>query len=721
MQQGMIADPTLSHRIGKTCLFSLFFFLFLFPTPGRAHPAHAEPVNYPFVVGFERFYSGDDDPDYLAEGGLLLINELNCVACHAPPESLKDRLTGRSGTNLEGAGSRLSPVDLELFLRNPRFVKADTIMPSLFAGPDRDLDEVEALKHYLVSLKAPVAPLNEAGDIDAGRRLYHRIGCVACHAPEVGYKPDDLPEGVEIELAGLPSVPMNLADKYDAASLGRFLLDPHATRPAGRMPDFKLTEKEAADLAAYLKAGPKPELPPELAAAEVFSLDPAKAEAGKKLFASKNCVACHAADGAVPIASKPLAGLAVARRGCLSERPSGGGVPAFFLDEVQKKAIEAALSRLSQFSTAEPDAVGRIDWAMTTLNCYACHERGGKGAPESAREPYFAVNDVGALAMGRWGNIPPPLDVVGRKLTDAWFDRILLNRGGDGEVRHYMEARMPVFREEALRPLLADLKQADVREPAIEIDVSGLPKHQRAPFGRDLLGVKGLGCVTCHGLKGQRALGAQVIDLTHTVSRLRPEYFKELLLDPQSTQTGTMMPPLFAGRKKANDEVEQIWTYLKEIDQNRLPDGLLKTDDFELKPEKAGKPIVFRTFLEGAGAEAVAVGFPEGIHAAFDTRECRWRLAWRGRFLDAMSTWDDRFCAPAKPLGDAVTDLGDAFPGPATESEFVGFRVDAKGVPTFLYEAGGVKYEDRVEPAAGGLKRIVKENGQERTQTLNLK
>lgn len=745
IQQGWVRDLTL-----------LSLAMFLAAPEAAAHPAHAEPVNYPFVIGFERFYSGDDNPEYLAEGGLVLLNELNCVACHAPPEALKERLTGRPGTNLEGVGSRLGPLDLELFIRNPRFVKTDTTMPSLFAGPDRDLDEVQALKHFLASLKegpeiaapgsAGVSPAPQSepsaaagerpalpveGDIAAGQRLYHRIGCVACHAPEVGYTPEDLPEGTQIEMTGLPSVPMNLADKYERGALAKFLLDPLAHRPSGRMPNFKLTEAEAADLAAYLKSGPAPEIPEELkaefAAAADFTFDPARAAWGKELFAKKNCVACHqpATTGmvATPRVSKPLAELDVSdtenRRGCLSELPPGGGVPAYFLDEVQKKAIELALRGLGG---VEPlDRAGRIDWTFSSLNCYACHERTGKGGAETAREPYFAVNDVAALSIGRWGNLPPSLDKVGRKLTDEWFDRVLFGHGGDGEVRPYMEARMPIFDEAALRPLLADLKAADVREEPIEIDVSGLPKHQRSPYGRDLLGINGLGCVNCHGVKGRRAIGAPVIDLTETVRRLQPEYFKEVLLNPQATQTGTMMPPMFTGRPKADQEVEQIWTYLKEIDQNRLPDGLLKQDDFELKPTETGGVIVFRTFLEGVGTQAVAVGFPEGVHAAFDSLECRWRLAWRGRFLDAMSTWDDRFCAPAKPLGESVSELGDAFPGPASEATFLGFRKDADGVPTFLYEAGGERVEDRVEPdGAGGLKRVVKIGDRVETQTISL-
>ena len=130
-------------------------FAFLLGTVGRVegHPAHAKPVNYPFVIGFERFYSSLDDDDYLTQGGLILLNELNCVACHEPPERWHDQLAGVEATNLDGVGTRLDTLDLEIMIRNPRFVKRDTSMPSFFAGPDRDLREVEALRHYLASLE----------------------------------------------------------------------------------------------------------------------------------------------------------------------------------------------------------------------------------------------------------------------------------------------------------------------------------------------------------------------------------------------------------------------------------------------------------------------------------------------------------------------------------------------------------------------------------------
>ncbi|MCF6312733.1 MAG: c-type cytochrome, partial [Verrucomicrobiales bacterium] len=676
-----------------------------------AHPAQAEPVEYPLVVGFERFYSALDEDEYLAEGGMLLLNELNCVRCHTPPEKLKPSLTGRQATQLQGVGSRMDALDIELMLRNPRFVKRGTIMPSLFAGADRDLKEIEALKHFLVSQKQAVKPMPE-GEEEAGRVLYHEIGCVACHAPETGYRPAGFPEGEKLELLGLPSVPLSMVDRYDRDSLGRFLLDPQHVRPSGRMPNMKLSEREAADLATYLKSGPQVELPKNLAAelkgGADFKVDPALVKRGGEIFLEKKCVACHTHPGAEKLAvkvAKPLLDLQWKQAaGCLADSPQSGGVPWYYLDEGQKKAIRLALKGLAK--TTEPTVAQQIDHTMMRFDCYACHTRDGKGGPELSREPFFGVREIGAMSLGRWGNLPPPLDLVGRKLTAPWFEKILWGEGG--EVRPYVSTRMPGFRKEDVEDLVKAFEQVDKKVPPVEIDVSGLPRYQRGHYGRDLLGInkKGLGCVNCHGMKGVKSLGAPVIDLTHTVKRLRPEYFKELLLDPQGTNPGTLMPPMFMGRKKANQEIEQLWTYLKEIDQRRLPDGLLKGDDYEVKPGKGGRPVVFRTFLEGVGTQAIAVGFPGGLNAAFDAEEVRWKIAWRGKFLDALGTWDDRYCTPAVPLGEKVVKIQAGMPftielykptkerralGSDASYEMKGFRLDKQGVPTFLYLCQGMR------------------------------
>ena len=419
------------------------------------HPAHAKPVNYPFVVGFERFHSSLDDEEYLAEGGFLLLNELNCVACHPPPPELAAQLPGILATNLEGVASRLSPLELEIFIRNPRFAKRDTIMPSLFAGPDRDLDEVTALRAWLESLSTPI-PDHPAGDIERGRSLYHRIGCVACHAPEVGYRPPGVPDNAEIELTGLASVPMNLADLYDLGALTDFLLRPNDHRPSGRMPDFRLSLSDASDLSAYLKAGPDLILPENLTEALAPADQPTNVDLvsrGKELFVSKQCHACHAKPGGngnrlMKSSAKPLANLAPdAANGCFSERPIGGIVPFYGLDLVQKRAIAAALRRLGERTDLDP--ARELDLRMKQLNCYACHELAGTGGPETSREVYFGFRDESAVTMGREGHLPPALDGVTERLPRGQLESILSGTGGNPPIRTHLLVPMPGFRKEA--------------------------------------------------------------------------------------------------------------------------------------------------------------------------------------------------------------------------------------------------------------------------------
>lgn len=656
----------------------------------------------PVVAGFERFHRAT--PAEAAEGGLLLLGELNCVACHRLPGT--GGLPPRPAPLLGDVGARLDPAALAAFLTHPAQFKPGTLMPRTSVAEA----EVSALTAYLGTLgRSRAEPASPAGSVESGRRLYHAVGCVACHAPEASLVG---PVGAAAARppAPLGAVPLALGARYERAALVRFLTDPLEVRPAGRMPDAHLTPAEAADIAAYLqreRVAPASAVPP--------AASPALVAEGRRLFITRGCAACHGdpspgpavvAPPAAPDLRVEEAGLA---RGCLAEVPPSRA-PDFGLDAAQRGALRAALRRMAGADNfLRPGPSGEVARFLTRMNCHACHSRGNRGGVEPALQRFFTVTDPSAESLGEMGNLPPALDHVGRKLTREWWAKLLWE--GGGEVRPYQVARMPAFGRAVSEPLLALWEQADRREPPVAIDVSGQQLHQRAGYGRTLLGTQegGLGCITCHGLRDRPATGISAIPLNETVRRLRPEFFKELLLHPQSVQPGTRMPPMFQGRPKANQEIEQIWTYLKEADQQLLPEGLLRTGEYELKPEQAGRTLVFRTFLQGAGLEAVAVGTPAGRHAAFDAREVRWALTWRGRFLDALTTWEERAMTPARPLGDAVTPLPGWTPFARAEAgaaevphRFRGHLAGPDGVPVFRYEAGPLQVEDTLRPDEGG-------------------
>lgn len=177
--------------------------------------------------------------------GLELISSRNCTACHTASAAQSAWLTPTAAPRLENVGHHADAAWLQRFLAAPETVKPGTAMPNLLRG---DAGQAELLTHYLLS-KSPPAPAAAFPDKAAaarGESLYHRIGCVACHDPQNGSAP---PAG---------SVPLpRMEEKWAFDGLRKFLMDPLATRPSGRMPSLHLTAAEAADLAHYLLKGTK--------------------------------------------------------------------------------------------------------------------------------------------------------------------------------------------------------------------------------------------------------------------------------------------------------------------------------------------------------------------------------------------------------------------------------------------------------------------------------
>ncbi|MFP6615670.1 MAG: hypothetical protein VCB26_04650, partial [Candidatus Hydrogenedentota bacterium] len=324
--------------------------------------------------------------------------------------------------------------------------------------------------------------------------------------------------------------------------------------------------------------------------------------------------------------------------------------------------------------------------------------REGVGGIEAGRNPYFSA--LIEADLGDEGRIPPTLTGVGAKLTEKGLSSVLLE---DGTVRPYMATRMPRFGEGQVSDLVHAFLDVDENADALPVDVSGLEHHHRNMYGRQLMGTDGLSCISCHGLYGAKSLGIPAIDLATVPERIQPAWFKEYLLDPAELRPGTRMPSFFEDEKStfagvfggnADQQIEALWIYLREIDQTRLPVGMEGTEDFKLVPR--GRPIVLRTFMEGVGTHAIAVGYPEGTHVAFDALNVRLAMAWRGEFMDAESTWADRFSPLAQPLSDRLFPASAGMPiGIAAEASgavgadagyrFRGYRLNDDGTPTFLY------------------------------------
>ena len=178
--------------------------------------------------------------------GRVLVEELNCVACHQSPAV---QASSRKSPRLSLVGGRINPDYLKAFIQSPHQVKPGTLMPDLLGHlqPGEKDKVAEAITHYLVSLNKGQAFMVRAPDgvaAELGEELFHSVGCVACHAPRA-------PDGKELLRAS--SVPLGaLEQKYSFKALSEFLRRPHASRPSGRMPDLRLPGHEIERITHYL-------------------------------------------------------------------------------------------------------------------------------------------------------------------------------------------------------------------------------------------------------------------------------------------------------------------------------------------------------------------------------------------------------------------------------------------------------------------------------------
>jgi mono/diheme cytochrome c family protein len=179
--------------------------------------------------------------------GLVLLEELNCAACHATDSSFAD--TSKKAPRLTAVGARVNPYYLERFIQTPHAIKPGTTMPDVLSHLDvgEKKQAAQSITHFLLSLnKSQKFDLQATDAVAAerGEKLFHSVGCVACHAPRNAAGEESLTK---------TSAPLgSLEKKYNVSSLVNFLVAPHRVRPSGRMPDMRLPRRDVERIAHYL-------------------------------------------------------------------------------------------------------------------------------------------------------------------------------------------------------------------------------------------------------------------------------------------------------------------------------------------------------------------------------------------------------------------------------------------------------------------------------------
>lgn len=622
---------------------------------------------HPSVLGFERFHADEAS----VEGGRLLFNELGCVNCH----DIETGLPARKGPRLEGVMERVQADWLKSFLANPLSARHGSTMPQVLETSD----DLNAVIHFLGTLepKKGIREPFQFCNAERGGVLYREMGCVACHEPLSDSEQSE--ESPSLKAFSYPHEAFpDLKKKYDFASLNAFLVDPLKTHPNGRMPHFDLNRDDGVDITAYLlsyqdsNSSNYPRI-------QRFDSDRALAKAGRSIVELRRCAACHE----IPGVEMPVSVEIVKNSGgCLSLGRAGES-PRYALSELQRASIASFLSSRGQSEAA-------VSTHLQTLNCLACHSRDGVGGPDAARIGYFSGDE----GLGDTGRLPPPLDGVGRKLQAEWLSGVF---DGENRVRPYLRTRMPQYGE-STEHLAELLLAADVRESGVKLGAGDL--HA----GRKLLGTEGgLNCIACHQWGERQSLGIQGMDIRNMAQRFQSDWLADYLINPANYRPNTLMPSFWPGGEASNREIlnGDVHAQINAIHAfaakgEGLPEGFPEaaSREFEIVPE--GRPVVLRTFMKDVGTDAIIVGFPEGVHMAYDGRHARMALMWKGRFFDAYNTWYSRFPQFEEPLGDSAI-VWPALGAKTEKVRFLGYQLDEQGIPEFLLQIDGHQASERFE------------------------
>lgn len=510
-----------------------------------------------------------------------MVFEMGCFGCH---EIRGYESVERIGPDLNRITHKLQPNFVYGWLRNNKEFRPHTRMPNAMYTEREAL----ATTAYLYSVQDQAwQPVKKtlAGNSARGEELVASVGCNACHVAtdeERSRRQDGRSYDIGPDLA---TVGLKSSEEW----IYDWVKNPKHFSPETQMPNLRLSDQEAADIAAYLKtlsAGKS--LPAGYTTTLPDLNDTALISEGKALVRNFGCHGCHVIkgmerEGRVSVSLNEFGAKTVEELfygDALANQQAVKTWESWTTGKMKNSrlyATEAVVQRMPNFQMSDEDATtlavllrawdGRVigekylkPWRgreenvnkgrllVYKYNCQGCHtveNRGGDiRAHIAAQLEKKGESPETAVAFA-----PPNLIGEGMKAQSEWLFGFL-KKPATGQIRPWLQVRMPTFElsDQEANDLVAYFK-------ALDGDAAGfsyLQDYQLTPeqnaAAQKLFSKDYWNCLSCHQQGSKKPEGPPegwAPDLALARQRLNPEWISKWLIDASKLMPNTKMPTFY--------------------------------------------------------------------------------------------------------------------------------------------------------------------------------
>jgi mono/diheme cytochrome c family protein len=424
------------------------------------------------------------------------------------------------------------------------------------------------------------AALTGTPQLNLGRTLLARYGCVSCHTVK-------LPDGGTMPATDDPPSLSHIADKTTREWIYAWLKDPQAYAVSATMPNFKLSDPDARDISAFLIANSTP-LPEDRATLpSLSSKAPPDPTAAASLYGESFCASCHAVQNAAGNVVGGDIGPELTRVGSKvkpewlqawlrnpRDYNAETAMPHYRFNDQQLSLLSGYLEGKADsdllanvhLDVATPEQIAHGKTLATEYGCAACHEISGIKKPENFAPELTRVGSKPITQLIFLAGMPHTLpDYISAKIRQP---------------RSFGAAlKMPQFsfapaQVDALTTALLSLTDRSQNLPrALTVPAPRPSDYQ--PAGKAGKLVADLACFSCHTINGRG--GAMAPDLTWEGSSVQRPWLQAFLKNPNTLRPSLIrrMPRFNLSDSEINELTDYIMTVYQTpaFDRDSMPES----------------------------------------------------------------------------------------------------------------------------------------------------